>query len=68
LLKNSKKKIVGVWMENGCQLAWLTDPKAETTYLFRANGEVQMVTGFDKKLSGKMYCRVFKLDLGAIQL
>lgn len=55
-------------MENGCQLAWLTDPKAETTYLFRANGEVQMVTGFDKKLSGKMYCRVFKLDLGAIQL
>ncbi|MGA0557553.1 Uma2 family endonuclease [Larkinella sp. VNQ87] len=49
-LKTAKAKMTGVWIANGCRLAWLIDPRTETTYLFRANGEIQIITGFDKTL------------------
>lgn len=52
-LTTTKTKMTDVWMANGCRLAWLIDPKTETTHIFRANGEIQIVQGFDKPLSGE---------------
>ena len=52
-LNATKAKMTDVWMANGCRLAWLIDPKTETTHIFRANGEIQIVQGFDKPLSGE---------------
>lgn len=62
-LNATKKKLTEVWMANGCRLAWLIDPKTETTYIFRANGEVQIVAGFDKPLSGEDVLTGFTLWL-----
>ncbi len=39
-LTASKVKMLDVWMQNGCRLAWLIDPKVETVHIFRANGEI----------------------------
>ncbi|GAB3639429.1 Uma2 family endonuclease [Spirosoma arcticum] len=52
-LNATKTKMTDVWMANGCRLAWLIDPKTEMTHIFRANGEIQIVQGFDKPLSGE---------------
>ena len=49
----TKTKMTDVWMANGCRLAWLIDPKIETTRIFRTNGEIQIVQDFDKPLLGE---------------
>lgn len=61
-LNSAKKKMEEVWMANGCRLAWLIDPKTETTHIFRANGEIQIV-GFDTALSGEEVLVGFALSL-----
>ncbi|GAB2581844.1 hypothetical protein GCM10027190_33950 [Spirosoma areae] len=62
-LNSIKKKMTDVWIANGCRLAWLIDPKTETTHIFRANGEIQIVNGFDKPLSGEEVLVGFALKL-----
>lgn len=61
-LSSTKKKITDAWIANGCRLAWLIDPKTETTHIFRANGEIQIVN-FDKPLSGEDVLVGFELTL-----
>lgn len=61
-LNTTKKKMQDVWMANGCRLAWLIDPKTETTHIFRANGEI-LIVGFDKPLSGEDVLAGFELTL-----
>ena len=61
-LKAVKAKMEAVWIANGCRLAWLIDPKTQTTHIFRANGEIQIV-GFDKPLSGEDVLAGFALTL-----
>ncbi|MEO7310993.1 MAG: Uma2 family endonuclease [Chitinophagaceae bacterium] len=51
------------WIENGVLLGWLIDPKIETTFIYRANGSVVIITSFDKKLSGEDVLTGFELDL-----
>lgn len=41
------------WIDNGCQLAWLIFPKAEEVRIYRANGTVDLIVGFDNVLSGE---------------
>ena len=65
-LASSKAKMLDVWIANGCRLAWLIDPKAQTTHIFRANGEIQIVNGFDKTLSGEDVLDGFSLDLSRL--
>ena len=60
-----KRKMVE-WIENGVQLGWLIDPKTETTYIYRADGSVDIVEGFDKKLSGETVLKGFELDLALL--
>ena len=51
------------WIENGVQLGWLIDPKDKKAYIFRANGTVDEVVGFDKTLSGENVLEGFELHL-----
>jgi Uma2 family endonuclease len=62
VLNSAKKKMQDVWMANGCRLAWLIDPKTETTHIFRANGEIQIVP-FNTTLSGEDVPVGFELTL-----
>ena len=62
-LNATKTEMTDVWIANGCRLAWLIDPKTETTHIFRANGEIQIVQGFDKPLSGEDVLVGFTLQL-----
>ena len=58
--------MLDVWMQNGCRLAWLIDPKSQTTHIFRANGEIQIVEGFDKTLSGEDVLAGFAMPLSRL--
>jgi Uma2 family endonuclease len=51
------------WMDNGCQLAWLIDPKTQTTQIFRPNQVPELTEGFDKALSGEGILQGFTLGL-----
>lgn len=62
-LNNTKNKMLTVWIQNGCRLAWLIDPKNQTTHVFRANGEIQIIVGFDRPLSGEDVLPGFELKV-----
>jgi Uma2 family endonuclease len=55
------------WMGNGCKLAWLINPKTQKTYIFRENKEIEIVMGFDQKLSGENVLVGFELDLSILR-
>jgi Uma2 family endonuclease len=56
------------WIENGALLGWLIDPKKQTSYIYRADGSMEIVEGFDKKLSGEDVLKGFELDLSLLVL
>lgn len=51
------------YMENGCQLGWLITPKTEEARLFRPDGSVRVVHGFDATLDGEDILPGFTFDL-----
>ena len=55
------------WIENGVQLGWLIDPKDKKAYIFRANGTIDEVVGFDKTLSGENILEGFELNLSDLE-
>jgi Uma2 family endonuclease len=67
-LKAAKSKMQQEWIANGCRLAWLIDPHGQTVHIYRENGEIQIVNGFDKKLSGENVLEGFKLDLSPLKM
>jgi Uma2 family endonuclease len=56
------------WIENGVRLGWLIDPKKQMSYIYRADGSIDIVHGFDKKLSGEDVLKGFELDLSLLIL
>ena len=58
-----KKKMLDIWMAAGVRLAWLIDPYSETAWIYRADGTVDQVEGFDLQLSGEDVMPGFSLDL-----
>ena len=54
------------WIKNGCQLAWLIDPDNKTVFIYRKDGTVSKLTGFDSKLSGEKVLPGFELDLSIL--
>jgi Uma2 family endonuclease len=65
-LRSMKRKMES-YIENGCQLGWLINLSSEEVYIYRGNGEIQIVKGFkDKKLYGEEVLIGFELDLGAL--
>lgn len=65
-LKAAQSKM-SKWIENGVLLGWLIDPKTETTFIYRANSSVEIISGFDKKLSGEDVLPGFELDLSILK-
>ena len=41
------------YMDNGCRLGWLIDPKTEEARIYRVDGSVHVIHGFDNTLSGE---------------
>ena len=62
-LKNKMLK----WIENGCELAWLIIPEKEEAHIYRADGSIEIVKGFNKKLSGENILPGFELDLSILK-
>lgn len=58
-LKNKMLK----WIENGCELAWLIIPEKEEAHIYRSNGSIEILQGFDRKLSGENILPGFEMDL-----
>jgi Uma2 family endonuclease len=58
-----KKKMTDVWLANGVRLAWLIDPIAKKSYIYRPGQPVEELAGFDRSLSGEDVCPGFELDL-----
>lgn len=54
------------WVENGCPLAWLINPENKTVFIFRKDGTVEKVNGFNNVLSGEDVLPGFKLDLSIL--
>lgn len=55
------------WIQNGTLLGWLIDSKTQVTYIYRANGTIDKVEGFDKKLSGEDVLPGFEFDLSVLK-
>ena len=55
------------WIDNGCQLAWLIFPKGEEVRIFRANGTVDLIIGFDNILLGENILPNLEFDLSFLK-
>ncbi|MCB0567841.1 MAG: Uma2 family endonuclease [Phaeodactylibacter sp.] len=67
-LKKLQKKVKETWIKNGVRLAWLIDPYEEKAYIYRADGSREVITGFDRQLSGEEVLPGFVLDLSKFRL
>jgi Uma2 family endonuclease len=53
------------WMENGVRLAWLLDPFEKTSYIYRQNQKVEIISGI-VTLKGEDVLPDFGLDLSEV--
>jgi len=60
------QKKMEMWIKNGAHLAWLVDPIEKKSYLYRKDGSLELIDGFDKKLSGEDVLPGFELDLALL--
>lgn len=60
-LKETQSKMEE-WMENGCRLAWLIDPKERKTFVYQEKGTIREIP-FETPLSGENVLPGFQLDL-----
>jgi len=61
-LRNKMQK----WIENGCLLAWLINFDNKTVFIYREDGTIDKVTGFDNTLSGEDVLPGFDLNLSLL--
>lgn len=54
------------WMDNGCKLAWLIDPKNRKTWIYRPQQAAEVIEGFTQMLSGEGILEGFELNLSEI--
>jgi Uma2 family endonuclease len=66
-LKELKEKMTE-WINNGVRLGWLIDPQTQISYIYRADGSIDILRGFDRKLSGEDVLKGFELDLALLIL
>ena len=55
------------YVANGCRLAWLINPKLQTIKVYRVNGSIDVINGFDQILSGEDVLPGFSLSLSLFQ-
>lgn len=65
-LSDAKEKMQDDWMANGCRLGWLIDPFSQTTYIYRADGSIQINRGFEQPLSGEDVLPSLEFELGEL--
>lgn len=63
-LKKLKNKMLE-YIENGVSLGWLIDPTEKKVYIYRANGEIEILETAEK-VSGEIVLNGFELDLTEI--
>ena len=61
-------KMRDTWIGNGVRLAWLIDPKNRVSYIYRADGSEEVVTGFDRVLDGEDVLPGFGLELAQLEV
>ncbi len=67
-LRELQRKMTDVWLANGTQLAFLLDPKADVSYVYRTGqAEPEILAGFDRTLSGEFVLPGFELDLRLVR-
>lgn len=52
-----------MWRKNGVRLGWLIDPKKRETFIYRIDGAINKVEGFNNVLSGEDVLPGFELNL-----
>ncbi|MCE7925405.1 MAG: Uma2 family endonuclease [Haliscomenobacteraceae bacterium CHB4] len=67
-LNKLKKKMTDTWMKNGVRLAWLIDPIAEKAFIYRQDGSMEEINGFDNVLSGEDVCPGLTLNLASLRI
>ncbi|GAA4410624.1 Uma2 family endonuclease [Nibrella viscosa] len=55
------------YLDNGCRLAWLINPKTEQARIYRPDGSVQVVQGFENRLAGEGVLPGFTFYLGVLR-
>lgn len=65
-LKEAKLKMLE-YIDNGVQLAWLINPNEEEVHIFRADGTISKVNGFDNTLSGEVIMKDFEFKLNLLR-
>jgi Uma2 family endonuclease len=61
-LKDAKTKMLE-YIDNGVELAWLINPSDEEVHIYRLDGTISKVNGFDNVLSGENILPNFEFDL-----
>lgn len=56
------------WIKNGARLAWLIDPQEEKVWIYRKNGSIQEISGFDNSLSGEDVLSSFTFELKDLRI
>ena len=51
------------YMDNGCRLAWMIDPRTEEVRIYRADGSISVIHSFETSLSGEDVLPDFSFDL-----
>lgn len=62
-----KRKMEQTWIGNGVRLGWLIDPVKQKAYIYRQDGSVEVIQGFDGKLNGEDVLPGFELDLSMLK-
>lgn len=56
------------WIENGVRLAWLINPKDKQSIIYRKNGDIETINGFENILNGEDIVPGFEFDLGILKM
>lgn len=65
-LKETEEKM-REYMDNGSRLGWLIDPRTGEARVYRADGSVSVLQGFDSKLSGEDILSGFSFNLALLR-
>ena len=55
------------WRNNGVKLSWLIDIDTETVFIYRIDGTVSKVEGFDNTLSSENVLPGFEFGLSVLR-
>lgn len=65
-LKDTSEKM-REYMDNGCRLGWMIDPRTEEIRIFRADGSISVLHSFDQTLTGEGVLPGFEFALGLLR-